>query len=144
MRDKRRLHHIGYVVSSISGAVEAFQSAMGLSWDGRVVADPLQMVQVTFLRTSFPDQPLIELVEPHGRRSPVRAFAEDGGGIHHVCFEVADLLGQVGENEGAGDVLVRVPMRAAAFDGRRIAWVRTRAGALVEYLEAPLQRSYSG
>ncbi|HZU24320.1 MAG TPA: VOC family protein [Bryobacteraceae bacterium] len=144
MRDKRRLHHVGYVVSSIADTVEAFQSAMGLSWDCRVIEDPLQMVRVTFLQTDFPDQPLIELVEPHGRRSPVRDFAASGGGIHHVCFEVADLAAQLTENEHAGDVLVRVPMRAAAFDGRRIAWVRTRAGALIEYLESSPQRSYSG
>jgi methylmalonyl-CoA/ethylmalonyl-CoA epimerase len=137
MRDSPRLHHVGYVVPSITGAIDGFRSAMGLEWDGRVIHDPLQMVQVTFLATAFPDQPLIELVEPHGRRSPVKDFAEKGGGIHHVCFEVADLRERIAEREAGGDLLVRVPMKAAAFDGRRIAWMRTSAGALVEYLERP-------
>ena len=37
------------------------------------------------------------------------------GGIHHVCYEVDDLAGQVRESVAAGSTLVRVPMRAAAF-----------------------------
>lgn len=136
MPDDPRLHHIGYVVRSIADEVADFQNAMGLSWDGRVIADPLQMVRVTFLATAIAGHPLIELVQPDGRRSPVREFAESGGGIHHLCFEIEDLAARISERECAGDTLVRVPMRAAAFNGRRIAWMRTRSGALIEYLEA--------
>ena len=36
----------------------------------------------------------IELLEPLGEASPIKAFLEKNpaGGIHHVCYEVADIL----------------------------------------------------
>jgi methylmalonyl-CoA/ethylmalonyl-CoA epimerase len=36
----------------------------------------------------------IELLEPLGDRSPIKGFLEKNpaGGMHHVCFEVADIL----------------------------------------------------
>ncbi len=36
----------------------------------------------------------IELLEPLGEGSPITAFLErnPGGGIHHVCYEVDDIL----------------------------------------------------
>lgn len=132
---RSRFHHTGYVVSSIADSVAEFQSAMFLDWDGVIVHDPLQMVRVTFLPPIQPDQATIELVEPAGPRSPVLKFLESGGGIHHVCFEVEDLKAQLAEVRAAGHTMVRVPMPAAAFGGRKIAWVRTASGLLVEYLQ---------
>jgi methylmalonyl-CoA/ethylmalonyl-CoA epimerase len=36
----------------------------------------------------------IELIEPLGAASPVRSFLErnPAGGIHHVCYEVTDIM----------------------------------------------------
>ena len=36
----------------------------------------------------------IELLEPYGENSPIKAFLEKNpaGGMHHVCYEVADIL----------------------------------------------------
>ena len=130
-----RFHHTGYIVPSIAEAVAGFQSAMFPGWDGVIVHDPMQMVRVTFLPANLPDRTTIELVEPAGPRSPVLKFLESGGGIHHVCFEVEDLKRQLATARAAGHTMVRVPMPAPAFGGRRIAWIRTSAGLLVEYLQ---------
>ena len=132
---RSRFHHTGYIVHSIAEAMEGFRSVLFLDWDGVVVHDPLQMVRVTFLPANLADQTTIELVEPAGARSPVLKFLETGGGIHHVCFEVEDLKAQLAEAQAAGHTMVRVPMPAPAFGGRRSAWVRTRDGLLVEYLQ---------
>jgi methylmalonyl-CoA/ethylmalonyl-CoA epimerase len=77
----------------------------------------------------------VELVEPAGPRSPVRKFADAGGGIHHVCYEVDDLKTHLESAQHAGCILVRVPLSAAAFGGRKIAWVKTGTGQLVEFLQ---------
>jgi methylmalonyl-CoA/ethylmalonyl-CoA epimerase len=130
-----RLHHVGYVVASIAETVAGYQAALSVNWDGRIVHDPLQMVQVTFLPSNGADGATVELVEPAGPRSPVRKFAEAGGGIHHVCYEVNDLKAQVESAQQAGCILVRVPLPAAAFDGRKIAWIKTGSGQLVEFLQ---------
>jgi len=36
----------------------------------------------------------IELLEPFGENSPIKAFLEKNpsGGMHHVCYEVADIM----------------------------------------------------
>ena len=57
-----RLHHVGFVVSSIEQTVNGFAQTLGLRWQAEVFADPLQRVRVTFL--GEPDAPQIELVEP--------------------------------------------------------------------------------
>ena len=130
-----RLHHVGYVVASISGSAPQFAKSLRLRWDGQVIHDPLQFVKVTFLPANLPTESTIELVEPVGPRSPIRKFAEAGGGLHHVCYEVDDLQEQIKHSQAAGANLVRVPLPAQAFGGRRIAWVVTPENLLVEYLE---------
>jgi methylmalonyl-CoA/ethylmalonyl-CoA epimerase len=93
------------------------------------------MVRVTFLPSNGTAGATVELVEPAGPRSPIRKFAEAGGGIHHVCYEVDDLIARIDSAQQSGCVLVRVPLPAAAFGGRKIAWVKTGSGQLVEYLQ---------
>jgi methylmalonyl-CoA/ethylmalonyl-CoA epimerase len=131
----RTLHHIGYVVASIADAAPQFQKSLNVEWNGLVIHDPAQMVRVTFLPAHAPGGVTLELVEPAGPRSPVTKFLAAGGGLHHVCYEVADLASQMALSKAAGDVMVRVPMRAQAFQGRRICWFITPARLLVEYLE---------
>ncbi len=130
-----RFHHTGFVVTSITERAEQIARSLGIGWDGQITHDPLQMVNVTFLPSNEAGAATIELVEPAGKRSPVLKFAESGGGLHHVCYEVDDLTAQLAQSQANGDALVRVPLRAAAFGGRRIAWVRTQTQLLVEFLE---------
>lgn len=132
-----RLHHVGFVVTSISKYAERMARSISVEWDGVIVHDPLQFVRVTFLPSNDPLHSTIELIEPASPRSPVRRFAEAGGGLHHVCYEVDDLAGQIAHSEKCGAALVRVPLPAAAFGGRRIAWLKTAEGLLVEFLENP-------
>lgn len=112
-----------------------YQSALALEWDGVIVHDPLQMVRVTFLPSNDPKVATIELIEPAGPRSPVLKFAQNGGGLHHVCYEVDDLQERVAQSTKSGCTLARFPMRAAAFDGRKIAWIQTPSHQLIELLQ---------
>jgi len=130
-------HHVGFVVASIEQSIQAFADSIGGAWDGAVFDDPHQAVRVAFLRGASPADPLIELVEPAGERSPVARFLERGGGLHHVCFETRDLERQLAESRARGGVVTSPPQPAVAFGGRRIAWVYTRQKLLVEYLERP-------
>jgi methylmalonyl-CoA/ethylmalonyl-CoA epimerase len=134
----QKLHHIGFVVGSIAEAAPHFAKSVLATWDGRVIHDPVQMVYVTFFRPAEPTDPMIELVEPAGERSPVLSFLSRGGGLHHLCFEVASLDQQLQRSRAEGNVVVRRPVPARAFDGRCIAWVYTKGQLLLEYLEETL------
>lgn len=131
-----RLHHIGYVVASIEECAESFARSLGATWDGRIVFDPLQKVQVTFLQGPDAADPSIELVEPGGLESPVSRFLERGGGLHHLCYEVERMEEHLAFCKSVDTLVIRQPVPAVAFDGRRIAWGITKGRMLVEFLES--------
>jgi len=131
-----KLHHIGFVLASIQESAEPFARSLGATWDGNIVFDPLQKVRVTFLQGAHVSDSLIELVEPGGPESPVSRFLERGGGLHHLCYEVEDLESHLSFCKPLGVVMIRRPIPAVAFGGRRIAWAVTRGGPLLEFLES--------
>jgi methylmalonyl-CoA/ethylmalonyl-CoA epimerase len=133
--DHLKLHHIGFVVSSIQESAEPFALSVGAKWDGNIVLDPVQNVLVTFFQGHNPADPLIELVEPGGPESPVSRFLKRGGGLHHLCYEVKDLDSHLRFCQSVGTIIIRPPVPAVAFGGRRIAWGVTRKRLLMEFLE---------
>lgn len=133
--DEKNLHHVGFVVSSIQNEVHRFAISIGASWNGKTFHDRLQKVKVTFLRTECREDALIELVEPAGMDSPVFHFLERGGGLHHLCYEVTDLDNHLCKMRGSGAMVLKPPLPAVAFEGRRISWVVTRQKLLLEFLE---------
>ena len=133
--DHFSLHHVGFVVESIERSVPGFVHSMNGIWDGKIVLDPSQRVRVTFLKC-FGSGVLIELIEPAEEKSPVRAFLEKGGGLHHLCYEAQDCDAALRIMRERKAMLVKRPKPAAAFGGRRIAWVLTAEKMLIEFLEA--------
>lgn len=131
-----KLHHVGFVVPSIKDSGHSFALALGAAWDEKIVFDPIQKVRVSFFQGHNPGDPQIELVEPGGPESPVSRFLTRGGGLHHVCYEVQDLDEHLRFCKSVGTVIVRPPVPAVAFGGRRIAWGVTRKKLLIEFLES--------
>jgi len=130
-----RLHHIGFVVRSISEQINGFAESIRAQWDGQMFKDPLQEARVSFLKPEVDGEPLMELVEPLSENSPLIKFLERGGGLHHLCYEVTDLEAALALARQKGGVVVKRPQPAVAFAGRRIAWVATPHRLLIEYLE---------
>jgi methylmalonyl-CoA/ethylmalonyl-CoA epimerase len=133
--DQPTLHHIGYVVPSIAAVAARFAKSVAATWDERIIHDPLQKVFVSFLTPAGESTAQVELVEPSGKDSPVVAFLNRGGGLHHLCYEVDNLDLHLQQMRAHGSVPARLPMPAVAFDGRRIAWMLTPDGLLLEFLE---------
>jgi len=92
-------------------------------------------VNVSFLPSNFAIQSVVELVEPVRLAIPSTAVRGDWWRLHHVCYEVDDLKTQIARSQEEGGTLVRVPLPAVAFAGRKIAWILTTQRLLVEYLE---------
>jgi len=130
------LHHLGFVVSSISAVAQEFTISMSAHWDGEIIHDPIQQVRVAFFSPADTRNPVFELVEPASEGSPVSNFLQKkGGGLHHVCYEIDDLESGLREARGVGLVIVADPAPAVAFGGRRIAWVCSKKRLLMELLE---------
>jgi methylmalonyl-CoA/ethylmalonyl-CoA epimerase len=130
-----RLHHVGFVLASIEERAESIARSLGAKWDGNIILDPLQKARVSFLTGAYSQDTLIELVEPHGPESPVSRFLNHGGGLHHLCYEVANLDRHLAFCRSLNAVLIQAPVPAVAFQGRRIAWAFTKHKMLLEFLE---------
>ena len=84
-----RLNHVAIAVPDLAAATGKYRDLLG----ARVSAEqslPEHGVTVVFVEL---DNAKIELMQPLGENSPVARFLAEhpAGGIHHVCFEVADL-----------------------------------------------------
>jgi len=84
-----RLNHVAIAVPDLEAAAKIYAGVLGASVSGPV---PLPEHGVTTVFVTLPNAK-IELLEPLGAGSPIRAFLErnPGGGIHHLCYEVADI-----------------------------------------------------
>ena len=129
------LHHVGFVVASILQAGSDFARSLAAQWNGEIIHDPLQQARVSFMHSGADGNPAIELVEPDGEKSSLNKFLAKGGGLHHICYEVDSLEAQLEFCRLNGSLIVKQPLPAVAFQGRRIAWVYTKQKLLVEYLE---------
>src|SRR3954469_13954099 len=85
-----RLNHVAIAVRDIAKAAEVYRKTLGATVSA-VVPQPAHGVNTVFI--TLPNTK-IELLEPLGPESPIAKFLERNpdGGIHHVCYEVDDIL----------------------------------------------------
>jgi len=129
------LHHTGLLVRDVEQAATHYARTMGYVIESAAIEDPVQTAWVKFLRLPGARN-WLELVAPNGPKSRLTAALAKGGGVHHVCYEVADIAGAVAQFRESGFMVLSEPVDAVAFPGRRIAWVMDRQRFLVELLEA--------
>ena len=85
-----RLNHVAIAVKDLAKASSVYKNALGAKV-GAPFAQPEHGVTVVFIE--LPNTK-IELLEPLGEGSPIAKFLEKSpdGGIHHVCYEVDDII----------------------------------------------------
>ncbi len=85
-----RLNHVAIVVRDLAAAVAIYRDTLGAT-----VSEPMDMPEhgVTTVFVTLANSK-IELLHPLGVDSPVAPFLirNPSGGMHHLCYEVADIL----------------------------------------------------
>ena len=85
-----RINHIAIAVPDLNSAVQRYRGALGAT-----VSAPQDLpehgVRVVFVEL---ENSKVELLLPLGENSPIAGFLAKNpdGGMHHICFEVADIL----------------------------------------------------
>jgi methylmalonyl-CoA/ethylmalonyl-CoA epimerase len=106
-----RLNHVAIAVPDLKAAAALYRATLGAE-----VSEPQRLPEhgVTVAFVSLPNTK-IELMEPLGVASPIAGFLERhaGGGIHHICYEVEDIL-------AARDRLMRAGARVLGDGNPRI------------------------
>jgi methylmalonyl-CoA/ethylmalonyl-CoA epimerase len=85
-----RLNHVAIAVPDLAAAAASYRDTLGASV-GEPQALPVHGVTVVFIDVG---NTKIELLEPLGEASPIAAFLDKNpsGGMHHVCYEVDDII----------------------------------------------------
>ena len=85
-----KLNHVAIVVPDLAAASATYRNSLCAQ-----VSQPVDLPEhgVTTVFVSLPNAK-IELLHPLGANSPIAKFlaANPSGGMHHVCFEVPDIL----------------------------------------------------
>ena len=84
-----KLNHVAIAVPDLAAASASYRETLGAK-----VSEPLDLPShgVTTIFVELENTKL-ELLHPLGDESPIAKFLErnPGGGIHHICYEVADI-----------------------------------------------------
>lgn len=85
-----RLNHVAIAVPDLSVATQQYEKMLGAT-----VTKPQRLEEhgVTVVFIELPNSK-VELLEPIDQNSPIAAFLDKNpkGGMHHICYEVADIL----------------------------------------------------
>ncbi|WP_286828571.1 MULTISPECIES: methylmalonyl-CoA epimerase [Kordiimonas] len=85
-----RLNHVAIVVPDLEAAARTYRDTLGAT-----VSEAVDLPDhgVTTVFVELPNTK-IELLHPLGEGSPIAKFLEKNasGGMHHVCYEVEDIL----------------------------------------------------
>ena len=113
-----KLHHIGIVVQDINESLGEISNFLSFESTSLPTLVGSQKVNICFLKTN---SVYIELIEPADPDSPIISFVKEGGGFHHLCFEVDDIQQEIDKMVKNGAHLVVAPVKG--FEDRLIAFL---------------------
>jgi len=113
-----KLHHIGIVVQNINESLGEISNFLSFESTSLPTLVGSQKVNICFLKTN---SVYIELIEPADPDSPIISFVNEGGGFHHLCFEVDDIQQEIDKMVKNGAHLVVAPVKG--FEDRLIAFL---------------------
>ena len=112
------LHHIGIDVPKINDSIGDLTKFLKFDTIGIPTLIGSQKVNVCFLKIGSIN---LELIEPAEKDSPISSFLSNGGGFHHLCFEVDDIYKKINELEKNGAQLIVKPV--LGFENRLISFL---------------------
>lgn len=95
-----RLNHVAIVVPDLEAAAATYRDTLGATVSA---TEDLPEHGVTTVFVELPNTK-IELLHPFGENSPIQGFLDKNpsGGMHHICYEVEDILAARDSLKAAG------------------------------------------
>lgn len=110
-------------------------SELGYLAESDIVEDVRQTALVRFLRQRGAHH-WLELVAPNSPKSKLTAALAQGGGFHHLCYEVPSISAATKQLAAVSMRRIAKIVPGCAFGGRLITWLAGANRALVELVEA--------
>jgi len=126
----RKVEHIGIAVKNIQASNELFEKLFGKA-HYKIESVESEGVSTSFFQVG---ETKIELLEATNENSPIAKFIEKRGeGIHHIAYEVDDILEEMKRLQAEGfELLNQEPKKGA--DNKLICFLHPKStgGVLVE------------
>ena len=130
-----RLNHVAIAVPDLEAASALYRDSLGARV-GAPQDEPDHGVTVVFIE--LPNTK-IELLHPLGEDSPIEAFLQKNpsGGIHHICYEVEDILAARDRLEAQGARVLGNGEPKIGAHGKPVLFLHPKdfAGTLIELEE---------
>ena len=129
-----RLNHVAIAVPDLDAACSLYREVLGAT-----LSEPAALPEhgVTTVFVELPNTK-IELLHPLGVDSPIAAFLDrqPSGGLHHVCYEVENVLEARDRLVAAGARAIGEPRTGA--HGKAVLFLHPKdfSGTLIELEEA--------
>lgn len=131
-----RLNHVAMAVPDVAAASATYRDVLGAT-----VSAPQDLpdhgVTTVFVQLANTN---VELLQPLGENSPIAAFLarHPAGGMHHVCYEVADIDGAAQTLTGQGYRVLGDGKPAIGAHGKPVLFLHPKDfhGTLIELEEA--------
>ncbi len=127
-----RLNHVAIAVRDLAKASASYRDMLGAEVTA-AVDQPDHGVRVVFV--NLPNTK-IEFLEPLGENSPVAKFLEKNpdGGMHHVCYEVDDIIAARDQLKAAGARIIGSGEPKIGAHGKPVLFLHPKdfQGTLVE------------
>ena len=129
-----RLNHVAIATSDLAKSAAVYRDLLGA-----VVSAPHALPEhgVTTVFVDLPNTK-IELLQPLGEASPIAKFLEKNpnGGMHHICYEVDDILAARDALKAKGATVLGEPRIGA--HGKLVVFLHPKdfVGTLVELEQA--------
>ena len=125
-----KIEHLGIAVKELQNAIPLFESLLNTPcYKTEAVAS--EGVKTAFFKTG---DSKIELLDASGEDSPIAKFiSKKGEGIHHIAFEVTDIVAEMERLAGLGfEILNKTPKVGA--DNKLVCFLHPKGtnGVLIE------------
>jgi len=131
-----RLNHVAIAVPDLAAAAAQYRDTLGAKVSAPV-DEPDHGVTVVFVE--LPNTK-IELLHPLGANSPIAPFLErnPAGGMHHLCYEVEDILAARDTLKAAGARVLGDGQPKIGAHGKPVLFLHPKdfCGTLVELEQA--------
>lgn len=130
-----KLNHVAIAVPDLDAAAAQYRDTLGAKVNPPQ-DEPDHGVTVVFIEL---ENTKIELLHPLGENSPIAGFLEKNpaGGIHHICYEVEDIIAARDRLKAAGARVLGTGEPKTGAHGKPVLFLHPKdfQGTLVELEE---------
>ena len=126
--------HIGIATESIQKSVKSFM-ILGYKIKSKTILDLNQDVKVCFMKKD--KSPVIELIEPNSKNSPINTILKKNSGIipYHFCYRVDNMESSISDLSNKGFLMITKPMSSPAFNNNNVCFLYKKNLGVIEIVE---------